>query len=79
MNPNIDCGECPVILFDMSILDVNERREKGVVYDTTTKCANFLGYTTRSLTQRIKDKHYVYHKETKHKYAVRRQTIKSTV
>lgn len=72
----------PVCLYDMSIEDVNERREKALKFETVTKAANFLGIPAGELSgklqynslleNRIKNNSwYAYHKQTKKKYAPR--------
>lgn len=78
MNLNFLRTEIPVKLFDMSIEDVDERRNKALSFPTVTAAANFLGYTTRQLYDRmnrkIGDKRYAYHRETKKQYAIRPQS-----
>ena len=79
MNPNDFCGESPVKLFDMSIENLDERREKAIPFDTINKCAGFLGYNQRSLFTSLKNKCYVYHKTNGKKYAIRRSSIKQVL
>ena len=62
----------PVELYDMSILDINERKEKKIFFQTAMKAANFLGMTPKKIYDAIGIGHYAYHRETKKKYAVRR-------
>lgn len=62
----------PVWLYDMEISNVEERREKRVLFKTAVAAANTLGITPQKMYEKIKTGQYAYHRETNHKYAVRK-------
>ena len=67
----------PIFLYDMEIEDVNERREKRLKFQSMTKAANFLGISTRTLHDKIKNRWYCYHRSTEKKYAARYADLKT--
>lgn len=83
MNPNSLAGETPIALYDMSIEDVEERKNKRLTFPTTKKAAAFLGYNSNEFYERMKPNNYGYKRGTNQKFAIRRisnealtQTIK---
>lgn len=61
-----------VVLYDMSIENINERNEKRIFFDKAVKAANFLGIIPSKFYDRIGKGKYAYHVETGKKYAVRK-------
>lgn len=66
------CESYGVVLYDMSIPDIEERKEKKLVFDKAVKAANFLGMVPGKFYERIGIGKYAKHKTTGVKYAVRK-------
>ncbi len=64
----------PVALYDMSILDVSERRSRRLEFDSITDAGRFLGHTSQTVGKRLRDGHYCYHRTTGNQYAIRKIT-----
>ena len=67
----LEVNQRPIVLYDMSIEDVQERAVKKLIFPSVTKAANFLGYRITSLCTSLKCKNYVYSRADKKKYAIR--------
>lgn len=63
----------PVWLYDMSIVDVNKRREQRRLFPKAIAAANFLGIPPGKFYEIVGgSQRYAYHKTTGNKYAVRK-------
>ena len=61
-----------VALYDMDIEDVEERKNKRLIFTPAVKAANFLGITPQKLYNALKPNNYLRHRESNKKYAARR-------
>ena len=62
-------------LYDMSIIDVEVRKDKRLFFETGTAAANFLGYVPNKFYERVGVGRYVTHKATGVKYAARKTIV----
>ena len=62
-------------LYDMSINDVEVRKDKRLFFETGTAAANFLGYVPNKFYERVGVGRYVAHKGTGVKYAARKTVV----
>ncbi len=63
---------------DDNLLLYVDSQSKRIEFDSIVKAANFLGHRPQAIGQRIIDKHYVYHRVTQKKYAIRKVTVSKT-
>jgi len=60
----------PHIVYDMSIIDIQERRLKALVFDNVREVSGFLGVSVETIFRNRKPKKYINAMDNK-KYAVR--------
>lgn len=60
----------PHIVYDMSIIDIQERRFKALVFDNVVELSGFLGVNVETIFRNRKPKKYIKGLDDK-KYAVR--------
>ena len=71
-----DIFEChPVALYDMSIPDIETRNKNKLVFKSGQMAANFIGIAPNHFYRCLTPGKYVYHAETKKKYAARRVKV----
>lgn len=68
-------GAIPHRVYDMSIEDVNERRQKSLVFPTAQKAAQYMGIPSHRISERGQPGTYVYSKKHNKKFAVRIEKV----
>jgi hypothetical protein len=71
MDADLKLLQTGVILYPMWIEDLEERRRQALIFESATKCGNFLGCGASAISYKIARKHYCYHRDTKKQYAPR--------
>jgi hypothetical protein len=64
-------GSAPHRLYDLTIEDINERREKSIVMPTATQAMNFLGVCNSTFYKNRVPGTQIFSKKLNKKYAVR--------
>lgn len=62
----------PVDLYDMEIVNAEERREKRLHFEKAYQAASYLGIPPAKLTERIGMGKYAYQQSTNKKFAARK-------